>query len=122
MKLRNGGVVDSDDIRQGLLVRRFLSKAGRRSFDEEDGAEGGPTSPAQNGRAWGARGISLSADDGVRENGNKKKAEREQGLTDPRAFEDDDYDDDPDLGPEEEDSGHDRAIGNGSEWREGSSK
>ncbi|KAF2093710.1 hypothetical protein NA57DRAFT_47891 [Rhizodiscina lignyota] len=124
VKLRNGGVVDSDDLRQGLLVRRFLGKGGRQSFDEEDGAEAADEGQAESGRSWGPRGISVSADDGVHENGNGngKKREEEQGLTDPQAFEDDDFDDDPDLGPEEAGNGHVQGVGNGSEWRDNNRK
>lgn len=104
-------MVDSDDIRQGLLVRRFLGKGGRQDLDEEEGEDGDENGRAENGSAWGPRGISVSADDGVQANGHKR--DEEQGLTDPQAFEDDDFDDDPDLGPEEH-----GVISNGSEWRD----
>ena len=65
VKLRRGGVVDSEDLSRGWLVGRF---AGRKSvdfdFEEEENAGREP----QNGRpqnAWGRRGISVSADEGV---------------------------------------------------------
>lgn len=124
VKLRNGGVVDSDDFDQGLLVRRFLGRKGKRGSldDEEEGLES--NGAAANGSArggnqrWGARGISVSADDGVH---TKGKSDEEQGLTDPGAFEDDD-DNDPDIGPEtsktHKSNGHVDGVSNGHEWRE----
>lgn len=129
VKLRNGGIVDSDDIRQGLLVRRFLGKTvARHSLDEEAGAAGdgnenenGNGNGRTDGGRWGARGISVSADGGVRDvHANGHKPEEAQGLTDPRAFEDDEFDDDPDLGPDES-TDYASGVSNGSEWREGTS-
>lgn len=65
VKLRNGGVVDSDDLSRGWLLRRLLGRHGG-SLDEEDRA--GNEIPAEHPRdssrgKWGARGISVSADD-----------------------------------------------------------
>ena len=89
VKLRGGGVVDADDIRRGWLLRRIF---GNRRFeaaiegDDEESApalgRGGPggvggvgiggngdgnASSARRSK-WGARGISVSADEGVYEN------------------------------------------------------
>lgn len=69
VKLRNGGVVDSDDLSRGWLLRRFLGRQGG-SLDEEDGIRN--ENPAENSRTssrgkWGARGISVSADDETRD-------------------------------------------------------
>lgn len=67
VKLRNGGVVDSDDLSRGWLVTRVLGK-GRDSVDEEevlaqDRPQGGAT---KSGRGkWGTMGVSISADDPV---------------------------------------------------------
>lgn len=67
VKLRNGGVVDSDDLSRGWLVTRVLGK-GRGSVDEEealaqDRPQGGAT---KSGRGkWGTMGVSISADDPV---------------------------------------------------------
>ena len=70
-------MVDSDDLSKSFIVRRFIGRKGNSEEDEdvvdEDaalaGQEGGiinnngrPAAP-QNGRSWGARGISVSADD-----------------------------------------------------------
>ena len=69
VKLRNGGVVDSDDLSRGFLVSRVLGRGDALVDDEErnpvDGA--GNTSRAgapQKRGNWGPRGISVSADDG----------------------------------------------------------
>ncbi|KAL8873300.1 MAG: hypothetical protein Q9174_001215 [Haloplaca sp. 1 TL-2023] len=67
VKLRNGAVVDGDDLSRGWLINRIV---GTNRTDEEDpmvspsapnGEERGlPTRP---GGKWGTRGISVSADD-----------------------------------------------------------
>jgi ER lumen protein retaining receptor len=82
VKLRGGGVVDSDDLRKSWLVGGLLGR-GRPSADgaagefddEEDDVEGqripGENVPNANGNArkstapsrWGKRGVSVSADD-----------------------------------------------------------
>lgn len=99
VKLRGGGVVDSDDLSKSFLVRRFLG--GRRSQEyneditEEDealaGQESGTVRPSAPGRgtSWGARGISVSADDTLDQHNNMNASE----IADPAAFEDD-YDND----------------------------
>jgi hypothetical protein len=75
VKLRDGAVVDADDMRRGWLLNRIFGKhiESQEPSDEESrtgmgvGGRGGRT--GGNGRAkWGARGISVSADDGVLEN------------------------------------------------------
>lgn len=74
VKLRSGGVVDADDMRKSWLLRRIFGKHVDR--DAADGAGGGDddeeSAPALGGgrntrrsSAWGKRGISVSADDGV---------------------------------------------------------
>ncbi|CAK7271667.1 hypothetical protein SEPCBS119000_004723 [Sporothrix epigloea] len=87
VKLRGGGVVDADDIRQGWLLRRIFGKHvdrmqdgtddeesepalhgdGRRyaGFGARGGGRGGAASVSKN--TWGARGISVSADDTTHE-------------------------------------------------------
>lgn len=68
VKLRNGGVVDSEDLNRGWLVSRLLGR-GRASMDEEErpaiGTNGDIRRPISHGGRWGARGISVSADEGV---------------------------------------------------------
>jgi len=75
VKLRNGGVVDSDDLSRGFLVSRVLGRVDPGPEDEETGghsATNGTSGPkASAGGKWGARGISVSADDDVIAPGNK---------------------------------------------------
>jgi len=70
VKLRQGGVVDSEDFSKSWLVNKVLNFRSRRSTDEEqvlhDGNDvenqaGTDARPGNN--RWGARGISISADD-----------------------------------------------------------
>jgi hypothetical protein len=105
VKLRNGGVVDADDLSRGWLLRRiFGNKQFARDIDghgEHGEGEDEESAPALGGRGgfnhhegggggggggggrpkWGSRGISISADEGVLEH------ERERGR-----FGDDDDD------------------------------
>ncbi|KAK0618534.1 ER lumen protein retaining receptor-domain-containing protein [Bombardia bombarda] len=83
VKLRNGGVVDADDLRRGWLLSRLF---GNKRFSPEEEDE--ESAPALGGRAglgaprvnkWGARGISVSADDGVLES---EQSLHESGVTD----------------------------------------
>lgn len=66
VKLRNGGVVDSDDLSRGWLLSRLLGQQGG-GMDAEEGivpreeSNGNQRSSARG--KWGARGISVSADD-----------------------------------------------------------
>ncbi|KAL4875908.1 ER lumen protein retaining receptor-domain-containing protein [Aspergillus karnatakaensis] len=66
VKLRNGGVVDSEDYQNSYLVNKVFNIRRRRSEDEEeqrvhDQDEREEHQPSNN--RWGARGISVSADD-----------------------------------------------------------
>lgn len=99
VKLRSGGVVDADDMRKSWLLRRIFGKHvdreadGVRGDDEEGapalgggrGGGGGGNNNAR-GSAWGKRGISVSADDGV------------LGQEGQQLFGDDDDDDDEEHG------------------------
>ncbi|MCJ1382976.1 hypothetical protein MMC17_006089 [Xylographa soralifera] len=70
VKLRNGGVVDSEDLRRGYLIQKILGR-GTTDLDEEDTVAiddaAATTTPRQVGshNGWGPRGVSISADDGV---------------------------------------------------------
>jgi hypothetical protein len=112
VKLRNGGVVDSDDLSKSFIVKRFIGRRGNRnSADEDDGEnvedptiaalssqENGTVRPApsRSGRSWGARGISVSADQ-PEEDYNDGAAGDAQ-MADPSHFEDL-SDDDADAPP-----------------------
>lgn len=70
VKLRGGGVVDSDDLRKGFLVHRALDHTGGRESVEDPEAQDqqaaaaaadGQRQPSNN--RWGARGVSIAADD-----------------------------------------------------------
>jgi ER lumen protein retaining receptor len=99
VKLRRGGVVDSEDLGRGWLVGRF---AGRKSVDFDFDEEAAPRNaePEPTNR-WGRRGISVSADEDV-EGAPKRKSPmgrnadpESQPLADPAAFEDESDDDAP---------------------------
>lgn len=68
VKLRNGGVVDSDDLSRGLLVSRVLGRGDTSMDDEERGPVDGIRSndgarALKKAGNWGPRGISVSADE-----------------------------------------------------------
>ena len=82
VKLRNGGVVDSEDLTRGWLVSRLLGR-GRDSFDEEDGnaenaVANGITKTARG--SWGARGVSVSADEQVLDSHHKSNGVYAEGA------------------------------------------
>lgn len=87
VKLRSGGVVDADDMRKSWLLRRIFGKhVDREAGSGGDDEEGAPALGGRNGRsAWGARGISVSADDGVLGGEGQpfmEDDEEEHGVTD----------------------------------------
>lgn len=69
VKLRQGGVVDSEDFHKSWLVNKVLSFRSRKSTDEEqvlhegdvENQTGNDGRPGNN--RWGGRGISISAGD-----------------------------------------------------------
>ncbi|KAK0355433.1 hypothetical protein LTR91_016304 [Friedmanniomyces endolithicus] len=109
VKLRGGGIVDGDDLSKSFLVRRFIGQ--ERGSAEEEGLADEDASPARQengtaaaptargGRSWGARGISVSADDTLAEHDRIATAARSPagGMADPAAFEDEDDDADAPL-------------------------
>lgn len=66
VKLRGGGIVDSEDLRKGFLVNKVIPD-GRPSTDADEEAAAINEADAGNRvpkpSRWGARGISVSADD-----------------------------------------------------------
>jgi ER lumen protein retaining receptor len=98
VKLRQGGVVDSEDLGRGWLVGRFV---GRKSvdFDYDQEAAGRHTEDERANNKWGRRGISVSADEGVRDAPGQSAGmdPESQPLADPAAFEDEDSDEDAPL-------------------------
>jgi ER lumen protein retaining receptor len=122
VKLRRGGVVDSEDLGRGWLVGRFV---GRKSVDfDYDEAEARPADQeSRPHNAWGRRGISVSADEDVHGAPRRKSpapgnADPEaQPLADPAAFEDDESDDGLDAPPAAARTTHESGV-RGDEWNE----
>jgi hypothetical protein len=113
VKLRSGGIVDADDLRRGWLLNRLLGRVPvEPDEDEEVGAalngddDDGTPRPARplagrSGGRWGARGISVSADDSVLDEERfdvDAAAHPDAKMRDPeelaRALNDDDEDED----------------------------
>jgi len=135
VKLRHGGLVDSDDLRSGWLVGRVLGNKGLVGGEDEEDEESAPapalggTNSRAAGSKWGSRGISVSADDGVLESEADRQgefSEQEEGIvdaagdadakmTDPdqlaRILDDEESDDDGVLP-----SARAHGVKNGSEW------
>lgn len=101
VKLRNGGVVDSEDFRKSWIVNRVLSfRRGRQSMDEEqylhdadDEGQRDGEGERQHSNRWGARGISISADDTLNEQRRHKPGHDDDGLGEILEDEDDRLDD-----------------------------
>jgi hypothetical protein len=81
VKLRDGAVVDADDLRRGWLLNRIFGKHVDVEPDEESApALGGSRADGRGPRSkWGARGISVSADDGMLDHDDSLE---EHGVTD----------------------------------------
>ena len=127
VKLRNGGVVDSDDLSRGWLVTRVLGR-GNASMDEEerpavDGSSNGSAGPtSRKGGSWGARGISVSADEDVLDPRSKAISRLQSGDSKARADElsgimDDDDSEDEILSPDDNNHGNTNGIMNGNKPR-----
>jgi ER lumen protein retaining receptor len=69
VKLRNGGVVDSEDLGRGWLISKILRQGQQtEALDDQVPVTPGDsnpraTKPTGSKNGWGARGISVSADD-----------------------------------------------------------
>ncbi|KAF4829843.1 ER lumen protein-retaining receptor A [Colletotrichum siamense] len=138
VKLRNGGIVDADDMRRSWLLNRIFGKRVDMHSDDEESAPalgGGNDDSRRGGRPkWGARGISVSADEGVldtdRDN-RRRDEELEEGVIDPdakmqdpdelaRVLDDDESDSDSNKasGSNGRVNGAPSGIQNGQEWRD----
>jgi hypothetical protein len=112
VKLRGGGLVDSDDLSKSFFVKRLIGRRGNRNStdgeheDEEDAdvatlsaQENGTVRPSasRSGRSWGARGISVSADQPEDQDDDDGAGYLDQvgdaQMVDPSHFEDDSEDD-----------------------------
>lgn len=140
VKLRGGGVVDSDDLRKGFLVHRALDHtSGRESAeDPESQAQGGvaggdeqtPRQQSSSNNRWGARGVSVAADDTLDHHHSKKSKAGANGSADESTgmFEDDADDDDDDEDDFMRDNDDDapalegpgsKVLNSDAEWRDG---
>ena len=146
VKLRGGGIVDSQDLSRGWLVSRLIGRERQDAEDEErqpalesanglgDGAARSGTHRTHN--KWGPRGISVSADEGLAEADDRALRKHDsmpntidghvdhgqdgtEGLADPAAFEDDvDGADGHAWNNEGSGEAGTLGVGNGAEWRE----
>lgn len=144
--------MDTDDLRSSWLLRAIFGNkhvVGSVDEDEESAPALGRSAnnhdsrpkPGRNGSSkWGARGISVSADDNVLESERHRQRDfedQEEGIIDSNLGEDNDADAkmrDPDeLAKilDDSDDGSDdgilkapgaSSVGNGSEWREGGAR
>ncbi|KAF4469297.1 ER lumen retaining receptor [Fusarium albosuccineum] len=133
VKLRGGGIVDADDMRRGWLLRRIFGKRFEHADDDEESGPGfddDDTGVRRSARPkWGARGISVSADDGVLEQERHNRDRDELGgpvdpdakMQDPdelaKALDDDDDEQTP-LRPGQTDNGQPSGLRAGEEWRD----
>lgn len=97
VKLRGGGVVDSEDFRKSWLVNKVLSFRGRkRGGDEEQplhDEEAGEEREGDGSNRWGRRGISVSADDTLDTHGQARADNTEEGLGEILEDEDNNWED-----------------------------
>ncbi|KAK1754926.1 ER lumen protein-retaining receptor [Echria macrotheca] len=141
VKLRNGGVVDADDLRRGWLLNRIFGNKQFAHQDEESGPifndhqtsrNGGSGARGASRAKWGSRGISVSADDDVLEHEQSFQDEGVTDVVDPDARMQDpdelaralDEDEDEDGAPppaakkHKDSPGEPSSIRNGDEWND----
>ncbi|OAR02740.1 hypothetical protein LLEC1_07328 [Akanthomyces lecanii] len=130
VKLRGGGVVDADDMRNGWLVQRIFGRTLGQHNEEHD-EEAGLQNDEQRGSRpkWGSRGISVSADEGVfadEEHGEESRdlddtVDPDAKMQDPddlaKALDDDDEGEDAPLRGQSSSQGA-SGIRSGEEWRD----
>ena len=125
VKLRGGGVVDSDDLRKGFLVHRALDRSGANQEPLEDpesldGQAGNDQPRTSKANRWGARGVSVSADDTLEDH---HKPKNQSGPSESRGMLEDEDDDDflqdnDDDAPMLEGPGN-KVLNSDAEWRDG---
>ena len=136
VKLRNGGVVDADDMRRGWLLNRIFGNKQFRQVadDDEESASyndhhtsnprnGGGGGGAPRGK-WGSRGISVSADEGTLEHEQSYEDDSVTDVVDPDARMQDpdelakalDEDEDDAPAPAPKARAEPSGVRNGDEW------
>ncbi|RVX72681.1 hypothetical protein B0A52_04079 [Exophiala mesophila] len=91
VKLRAGGVVDADDMRNGWLVNKVIKNIPLATDDmpdpeAQDGqANGHADQPSKVNSRWGPRGISISADDTLHDHDRIKRAGKQPHTDVPEA-------------------------------------
>lgn len=133
VKLRSGGVVDADDMRRSWLLRRIFGKHVDSQHSADDDEESAPAlggnSRGPGRSAWGRRGISVSADEGVLGEDGASFSEEEHGIVDAdgESVDPDAKMKDPDelalaLDEDEDETGSSSrvpsGVSNGGEWRD----
>ncbi|KAG5987262.1 hypothetical protein E4U54_005069 [Claviceps lovelessii] len=140
VKLRGGGIVDADDLRRGWLLSRIFGKGFESHDDDEESAPalGGPGHESRRSArpGWGARGISVSADEDVfdqerhrDEDGLEERVDPDAKMQDPdelaKALVDDDDDEDEGISATASSSSKlakgasvPNGIRSGDEWRD----
>ena len=99
VKLRNGGIVDQDDLSRGFLVGKLFGRADGDTDEERGQSDSNGAARVgsnANGGRWGKRGVSVSADDDLPQTGAKPKGldqSKAQGNDDLEDFVDDESDD-----------------------------
>lgn len=138
MKLRNGGVVDGDDIGRGYLISKVLGRPSSDGHDDDwaENASGEDGSGGGRQQRWGTRGISVSADEEtpyesergrgreIRFSDGASRQEVEAGRPPDEGHQELDFSDDEDAEPlpspkhqEQEEAVIPPDVGNGAEWR-----
>ena len=120
VKLRNGGIVDSEDLSRGFLVSRVLGRGVEAVDDEERIGTNGPDDRSAGSRKarWGPRGVSVSADEGIiYSHFNSKNIANDDGLAGLMDSDDDDEEQSAPNSPDANVATGNKPIG-GQEWRD----
>lgn len=136
VKLRQGGIIDNDDLRKGWLVNRFIDGRNEADNDDEEDVEAeGRHPPNGNGHQkivnrWGNRGVSISADDTLAERDRRRSSgQHSPAPLNPNPGEEEEFlpvdnDEDEDVAAPQphrltadEPGVKDQFLNSGSEWR-----
>ena len=121
VKLRNGGIVDSEDLDRGWLVRKAMGRGVPDSDEEDQIAVDGPNNGKHERTRvnWGVRGISVSADEEPLR-ASQPRQNKHTGR-DASMLEDNSEEEDSDNGytpPNDQQTTSIHGVGSGEEWRD----